>query len=123
MTAAEINSVIDNLCQIFGVTVDRLVVEMSRAHIAYNLTAILACVAVILPWIVALIVAVGKYGGIKGFIKYTDYNGGAAIVSVVGVGIVVLATMILLTYIPDLVQWMVSPFGSTVEVIVGAIGG
>ena len=123
MTAAEINSVIDNLCQIFGVTVDRLVVEMAKMHIAYTLTIILVCAVLIVPWIVALIVGVKKHGGMNGFCDYVCDDMGAAVAVIAGVCVVIIASIPLLVSIPDLVQWIASPLGSTVEVIARAVRG
>lgn len=123
MTAADINSVIDNLCQIFGVTVDRLAVEMSRAHIANSLAVILTCAVVILPWIVALVVGVKKHRGVSGFFDYVNDDGIAAITVIVGGFVVIIASIPLLANIPELAQWIASPLGSTIEVIARAIGG
>lgn len=122
MTAAEINSVIDTLCQIFGVTVDRLVAEMAKMHITRTLAVILVCAVIILPWIVALIASVKKHGGVERFCDFVNDDVGAAIAVIVGGCVVIIASIILLVNIPDLVQWIASPLGSTVEVIVYAIG-
>lgn len=123
MTAAEINSVIDNLCQIFGVTVDRLVVEMAKAHIANSFAVILTCAVVILPWIIALVVGVKKHGGASGFFDYVNDDGIAAITVIIGGCVVIIASIPLLVNIPELAQWIASPLGSTVEVIARAVRG
>lgn len=122
MTANMINSIIDNLCQIFGVTVDRLSTEMARMHIARLATQAGICIILIVICLVALTALLKKYGGTEKLYEYLDCDPFLFILFFGG-GITMAVSLIsLFLIVPDLVQWIASPFGSTVEVILGAVG-
>lgn len=121
MTANMINSIIDNLCQIFGVTIDKLSAEMARMHIARLATQAGICILLIVAFLVATHVLLKKYGDVDELYRRLDCDPFLFITFCIG-GIAAIISLInLFVVVPDLVQWIASPLGSTVEVILGAI--
>lgn len=121
MTANMINSIIDNLCQIFGVTIDRLATEMARMHIARLATQAGICIILIVAFFVVTHTLLKKYGDADELYRRLDCDPFLFIAFCIG-GIAAIISLInLFVVVPDLVQWIASPLGSTVEVILGAI--
>jgi uncharacterized membrane protein YidH (DUF202 family) len=123
MTAAEINSVIDNLCQIFGVTVDRLVPEMAKMYIARLATQAGICILLIVAFCVAINALLKKHGSAEKLCERLDCDPFLFVAVLVGCVAAIISLIVLFLVVPDLAQWIASPLGSTVEVIARAIRG
>lgn len=121
MTADMINSIVNNLCQIFGVTIDKLSTEMARMHIARRATQTGICILLIVMFFVAVYGLLKKYGDAEELYRRIDCDPFLFIAFCIG-GIAAIISLInLFIVVPDLVQWIASPFGSTVEVILSAM--
>lgn len=94
----EINIVIDNLCDKFGTTVENLIPELARHHIAMQIMGIVICAVVIF-------VGVGLYH--KG-IKTDDFYADDWLIAI-GIFLAVVATFVAFILVVLLTGWIASP--------------
>ena len=113
----EINAVIDNLCNKFGVTLEWLIPEMAKYYIAVDLIEII---------ILGIIIAVLLFFIFKFYKKETDldFESFDKEMDIFLLCIPVLIVGIFLVIgILDLAGWIISPTISTFNKIISLIGG
>ena len=107
----EINVVIDNLCNKLGTTVENLIPELARYHIAMQIVGIVICV-------VAIFVGVGLYH--KGMKADDFYADDWLVAGGIFLGAVAAFTAIILVVL--LTGWIASPTAAGISKLIHLLG-
>ena len=118
MSGAEINNVIDNLCQRFGTVQEELIPELARMNIVKSCIIVLAIILVLMICIFVLMKCAD-------FLKKATDEDEIALCMFVGGLTLVLASCgvwALFSNIADIVQWMIAPTAKTIEFVLEMVG-
>lgn len=118
MSGAEINNVIDNLCQRFGTVQEELIPELARMNIVKS------CV-IVLATILLLTICIFVLKKCANFLKETTDADEIAMCMFLGGLTLLLASWgvwELFSNTADIIQWMIAPTAKTIEFVLEMVG-
>lgn len=117
MSGAEINNVIDNLCQRFGTVQEELIPELARMNIVKS------CI-IVLATILLLMICIFVLTKCANFLKEATDSDEITICMFLGGLALLLAScgiFELFSNTADIVQWMIAPTAKTIEFIIQSV--
>lgn len=113
---AEINEVINNICDKLGILASELIPEMGKMEVAEYGSICAIAIIILLVAVLMLIIGMKKN-------KEDQRNETGGTLIILG-GFLIIATVIPLIFIiPDFVGWIASPKAKTFEYVLSKLGG
>ena len=110
---SDVNAVIDNLANKLGIASEVLIPAMTRYYIADDISTLIICAVIILAGIIFIINAVKK---IKG--RTEEFESDPWVVGIAGSSLIVVITFsVFFVHLTNLIGFIVSPTGATIDYI------